>query len=367
MPCECDNYINCNDPGIEVVTYSNDNAYSHKFSNESLIDNVMVFTHKMTRNFNVAHAWDRSINISHIISGCETKVTCDNHAQATPSCHLGEYCKIEKNVPYYWDEHRGIYVWKSITEIVNIGLSSNKTAAFKTKWGTSYFHKICIPNTTKVSGIEKFVMVKGGIQSVLAEVAYTYNPFPVTDAGGTWGLYGNTVTKVAVPDTANVACILLFPTVPKQAIAQDNDVIHYGFYDYNATDGGFIETRLPEEDGGKDYFYPYWCRQMPFDPLWRQTADQRYNVIYSKGQLDVSGHSVYTPQRPEVYPFPFGSFALNSSSDFIASCVLQFGDRAEGKGVVYNECSVADLIAAIKSAGPSMSGAYSTTFPVSPL
>jgi hypothetical protein len=279
---------------------------------------------------------------------------------------VNEHCKREVNVPWYWDRQRGIYVWKSVVEELKFSITSDKVAGFRMKFGPELFHKVIIPTSVVTSGTERFVMMKDGVESVLAEVTYSYNPFPVHDGGGaTWGLYGNTIERTYAPDTQDVACILCFPLVPKQAIPLDNDVISYGFYDYNAILGGFVESSLPSDDGGKDYFYPYWCRSMPTDPLWRTVADERYGVIRSGG--DLSGTTTWTPPDPTEYPLPFGSFALDSKENFIASCILQFGEHAESKGVVYNEARMGNLFTAITKAGVSMQGPYTALHPVVPL
>lgn len=370
MACDCDTYIDCGDSKMEVGVYDETNAYSHSYVNTVASDDVLGVYQKTSRSFSVQYGWDRAITPGHVLTGCgstDPRIMCDNESAATPSSACSEQCKRETNVPYYWDRQRGIYVWKHVEEELSFAVTSSKTAAFRLKWGTGYFHKICITNSVKTSGKERFIMMKDGVQTVLAEVEYTYNPFPATESGGaTWGLYGNTVTRTAVPDTADVACILLFPTVPKQAIALDNDVIAYGFYDYNSVEGGFIECSLPADDGGKDYFYPYWCRQMPTDPLWRSVADQRHSVIYSAGKMNLGGTGAWYPAPPTVYPWPFGSFALDSKENFIASCVLQFGERAGGKGAVYNE-AIGDLFKAVASAGVTLAGPYTAVHPVVPL
>lgn len=373
MSCECSKYVNCGDATIELATYDDSSEFSHSVSQTVLSDDVLVFLQKTTRSFFVSYAWDRSIKPGYVLSGCGNvpRVVCDNVQEAIPSSSCREYCSRECNIPYYWDRQRDIYVWKSIKEELDFSVASNKTAAFRMKWGTGQFHKICIPNTVRTLGAERFLMVKNGVQSVLAEVEYTYNPFPLTESGGaTWGLYGSTISRSATPDTADIACILLFPTVPKQAIALDSDVIAYGFYDYNAVEGGFTESSLPKDDGGKDYFYPYWCRSMPTDPLWRQVADTRYEVIYSGGSLgpglNLEGVTAWTPSKPLINPWPFGSFALDSKENFIASCVAQFGERV-GKGIVYNESNVGNLFEALTKAGVSTRGPYTALYPVTPL
>lgn len=220
-------------------------------------------------------------------------------------------------------------------------------------------------------------MVRKGEKVVVAEAEYDYNPFPVNDvSGGNWGLYGNVVNNISSPDSEDVACILVFPTPPKLAMCQDNDCLFYGFYDYNAVEGGFVENSLSKDDGGKDYFYPYWCRSMPIDPLWRQVADTRYQVIYTGAKtqvggslgpgLNLEGVTGWTPSKPLINPWPFGSFALDSKENFIASCVAQFGERV-GKGIVYNESNVGNLFEALTKAGVSTRGPYTALYPVTPL
>lgn len=372
MACDCDEYIDCEDGSVEVAAEtSTSDSFGHAVCHTLTLDGVLEFSEKTTRVFAVSYAWDKAVTPGYVLTGCggsEPIQVCGNDVTAVSLSSCSENCVREKNVPYYWDRQRDIYVWKNIKEELNFSISSNKTAAFKMKWGTGQFHKICIPNTVRTLGTERFLMVKNGVQSVLAEVEYTYSPFPLTESGGaTWGLYGNTILRSAVPETADIACILLFPTVPKQAIALDSDVIAYGFYDYNAVEGGFTESSLPKDDGGKDYFYPYWCRCMPTDPLWRSVADQRYDVIYSAGQINLGGTGSWTPGTPAEYPWPFGSFTLDSKENFIASCILQFGERAGSRGVVYNESSLGDLFEAITKTGAPVQGPYTAMYPVTPL
>lgn len=368
MACNCDDYVNCDDRFIETVQYSDNYSFSHEYNNTVTSDDVLEVYQKTSRMFSVSASWDRSITPGYVVQ-CDTGLLkCDDALNAIPSSNCSEHCLRETNVPYYFDRKQKIYVWKHVKEELIFSVSSTKCAAFKTKWGMTHFHKLCIPTTVRTVGKEQFIMLKDGIKTVLAEVEYNYNPFPVNDIrGGTWGLYGNIISKDAPPDTADVACILIVPLPPKLAIAYDNDVIHYGFYDYNAVEAGFVENSLAKDDGGKDYFYPYWCRSMPIDPLWRSVADQRYNVTYSAGQLDLHGTTEWTPPVPQEYPFPFGSFALDSKENFIASCILQFGEHTSSKGLVYNEASIGDLFAAITKAGVPITTKFTAVFPVTPL
>lgn len=379
MSCDCGQYIDCGDKSLETATYDESSDFSHSYTRTVTTDDVLEFVHKTVRLFSVSYGWDRAIDPGYVLAGCaEDYFKCDSSANAIPSATCSESCLIEKKVPYYWDRLRGIYLWKHIREELVFSVTSSKSAAFKVKWGIFRGNKVCIPNSVRTVGVERFVMFKDGVQKVLAEVEYSYNPFPQNDIqGGNWGLYGNVVNNTSSPDTADVACILVFPTPPKLAMCQDNDCLYYGFYDYNAVEGGFVENSLPRDDGGKDYFYPYWCRQMPPDSVWRATADQRYEVIYAGSKtetggsvsagLNLEGTTSWAPPTPTVYPWPIGSIALDSKEQFIASLILQFGDHAGGQGIVHNESNIGDLFTAIKAGGAPLGGRYSALFPVTPL
>lgn len=370
VSCNCNEYIDCGDSNREGATSSGYEGYTHTYKNESTITNMpFAYTFKVDREFKCYFGWDRTIDSGYLVMCGAESITCDKSSTATPSCAQSESCIIETNVPYYIDRQRDIFVWKNVKESLSWSESSGgKTAKFRLKFGAGYFHKICIKNAVKTYGTETFKMSVKGVESILATQSYEYNPFPMTEGGGaTWGLYGNTVQRSATPDTLDVAQILLFPLVPKQAIPQDNDVIAYGFYDYNSTEGGFTECSLPKDDGGKDYFYPYWCRQMPYDALWRETADVRYGMIYSlkENPVGVAGTASWTPPPPIVNEFPFGSLAFDSESNFMASMLLQFGQHVDSKGVVYNKASFGDLFTAL---GKSVTLKEYTKFdPIAPI
>jgi len=369
MACDCDHYIKCKDQYFELDAHSDSESYSHTVSVSTTTNEPFGVTSSTTRSFSCDYGWDRDISPGYAVAGCEYLVGCEGGpASAVPHAVVSESCQREVNIPYYIDRQRGIYVWKHHVETLSFNISSGgKTAAFREKWGTGYFHKIIIPTSVVTHGTEQFILQNGGERSVLAEVSYTYKPFPATGATGAWGLYGAKQFRDVQPDTADVACILIFPLVPKQATAMDNDVCFYGFYDYNTTEAGMMESGLPHDDGGKDYFYPYWCRCMPTDSIWRATADQRYEVIYDSGRTNLAGSSAWTPPTPDVYSMPFGSFAVDSKDAFIASCLLQFSDRANSKGVVYNRSSLGDLYAAIFDKNKITRNAYTAIYPVTPI
>ncbi len=377
MSCNCDQHIDCGDiPEIAIESISDTVSYSHTVTHSISVDNLQSVTvlETTTRSFSVDHGWDRDKSIDHFVL-CQdgTPITCENTTTAIPSAQCTEHCIREINIPYYLDRQQNILVYKRIREQLDFDVSSGgKTANFRLKSGTGQYHKIIIKDTVKTQGLEQFIFVKDGISKVLASQVYEYNPFPATEGGGaTWGLYGDVVQRnqnpaFGDPAEANVACILLFPNPPKQAIPQDNDVIAYGFYDYNAIDGGFVETSLAKDDGGKDYFYPYWLRQMPVSSVWRETADTRYGAIIN-GTLNLEGSQPWIPPNPQTYTLPFGSFAVDTKANFMYSLLVQMSDRAGGSGVVINYTSFGDLLEAIYTKNKLPTREFRDLFPVSPL
>ena len=135
MACNCENYINCNDPKIEAAIYNTDNAFSHKVSHTSMSDDVLDFYHKTERSFSVSYGWDRTIEPGYVV-GCagtgstsSVQLICDKSNEALPIANCSEYCVRESNIPWYWDRQRGIYVWKHVREVLDFSITSDKTAA----------------------------------------------------------------------------------------------------------------------------------------------------------------------------------------------------------------------------------------------
>ena len=375
--CDCSNYIDCKASSVQMGTTSPDTAYGHTVNNPvSSSNGLFPFYWKTSRTFKVNYGSSVPLGVKYFLSGCSDDGSlsqCGVPINVMYHAVCVEDCTIESNVPYYFDRQRGIYIWKYTKETLSFNVTSDKVALFKVKGGNVALNKICIPTSVKTHGTEQFIMVQNGVKTVLATATYSYNPFPASDGGGaTWGLYGNTVTRTATPDTPDVACILIFPTVGAQAIPLDPDVIAYGFYDYNATDGGFTVSSLASDDGGEDYFYPYWCRQMPTDPLWRQVADIRFGVISSADasdptkQINEAGTTPWVPAAPTYYQWPCGSFAIDPVGDTVGSFILQFSDKAGGGGVVFNQSSFADLDKGLTKNNITL-GAFTSFLPVAPL
>jgi hypothetical protein len=258
---------------------------------------------------------------------------------------------------------------KTVTETLTFAQAGDQTALFKLKFGVQRFHKACLSAATKVQGSEEFFLYKNGIRTSMIRATYRRSPWPDSEGGQSYNGNGDVYQTNVTPDTPNVGLILIWPTVPSQALPLDPDVLHYGFYDYNAIGSGFTASDLGPLDGGKDYFYPYWCRHMPFIPEWRLCADMRWNAQSSFPPLLKFPASIpWTPDPPDTYFLPFGSFMLDSLDNFIYSCLLKFSDGCSISGAIINYASIGDLYTALYTANKlPIQGTNNVFYPVAPL
>ena len=208
---------------------------------------------------------------------------------------VSEDCLRKRTTLLYFDPLYKVLLVREEEQHFTFEVSSDKMALFRGKFGNSLHHKFILKKDDgEGDGKEIFTLYwqeGGGIQSrELYRSEYGFNPMPESTGQGTWGLYGNIIQKTCATAEDNVSMILVVPQPQSLAIPIDCDVNEWGFYDYLATEGGFIKTDLPELDGGMDFFYPEWCRNMMHDEIWRAEADSRYSIAW--GPLP----------RPEIVP-----------------------------------------------------------------
>jgi len=372
MACNCKDYIDCADPVMSISSFDDSAGYTHTMSLKLTCDNLPFKSLESTdRTFSVQYGWDRDVKPGFLIAGYCSEVinmqTCGRDETAKASAICSESCTRTTTIPYYIDRINNIYVYKQIVQSLNFNINSlGKTATFRLKFGSGAFHKILIPKSVCTNVTESFIYSKNQVETTILTGSFKYNPFPYSEGSSTWGLYGNTINQTANMSkvTPDIACILLFPTVPSLAIPLDDDVINYGFYDYNAILGGFNVSTLPADDGGKDYFYPYWCRQMPIDSYWRKSADERWESITTK--IINARVDPYTILTPSTYSLPFGSFAVKDKDSFVNSLLVHLSDELNRKGVIINDSSIGDLYDIIFKDNKIIPKQWWDIFPVTP-
>lgn len=302
-------FIRCGDEEVTVESSkSSQSQFNHSVHNSLLgtYNDIPLTFLKTDRTYSVNYSSNESKDVSKGVRAhpnYNLQICADTTSSMSGSA--SEDCTITTTEILFYDYHRKILLLNERVETINFNIHSGETALIRGKWGNSHHLKIKIKDT-KVFGVQKFrlISILEGIDTYLYTLNYEMDPFPESTGMATWGLYGNLVEKDATNYEPGVQLILLYPQPASLGIplnsggAHGGDVCHYGFYDYNAKEGGFISTDLPRLDGGKDMFYPVWCRNMLFDQAWRDAADRRFSVFFDKGKLT---DSIYTCPLPPYY------------------------------------------------------------------
>lgn len=232
-------------------------------------------------------------------------VACYDH-QVVNDASVSEHYRTIDSSLIYLDLRTDIRVYKTVTETIDFYCQSAETAAFKTVWGNVYPHKLKVVSAPKT----KVILYTAVIGAKTEELKL------------------RTINSNRHSDTNPL--ILIYPNPPSQADPLDADVKKYGFYDYNADswDG------LAKDDGGKDYYYPEWCRELGVDNSRDyRLRDARFNVLLTLPQDrtdSTMGESVILPG----HTFPTGNCAISREGDTLLSFLV---DETEAINRLYNK------------------------------
>lgn len=346
----CNDYTDCgNTTELPAGSYSSASWY-HAID-LSVGSDATLYQSKVTRRFGVEYDKAQKQSISKVISYRGEITNCaGSAATGSHNSSISEDCRITKRVPYYIDRTNDIYVVREVDESLSFSVTSDKVAIFRQMYGNMAFHKLLIKKGTMVQGRETFYLIKGGVKTALASSSYTFNPFGANGPQRIYGLNGAVIeqdTRYGEP-TPDVVQVIVLPPPPSMGIPLDADIAKYGFYDYLAleegTGGAF--SSLMKDDGGQDFFYPAWCRAMESDILWQETRDRRFELNYpgyKQPKPELMKGAEWTPPAPDVYPWPFGSFAVDADGNYIYSALLEFSQKAQGGKIIYHQSSIGDL------------------------
>ena len=296
-------------------------------------------------------------------------VSCTS-GNSTHTGMVSEDCTQTMIIPMYLNRSDNIFVYKKIVETIKFEVTAHpKLAGFRGKWGVQYFWKFVIKKQDKeaLERVESFHIVNKDIDKIISTTTSYSNPFPEVQAEATWGLYGNMVyhTNAETSIDPTIRQILVIPAPPSLSLPQDfgvdatPSINNYGFYDYNATDAGFTPTTLGADDGGKDFYYPYWLRQMTPNTYMRTWADNKWSYLADKAVPTASAG--WTPPDPEVYSLPFGSFVKDPTGNYIYSALFE---HTNGTNVVYNDSNIKDLFSKILTYGEPRIGGNAIFYPI---
>lgn len=334
MSVECNGpFLKCGDMGTYKYESSSSSSsgfdHSHHFlSTVKLVDpgahpaGLVVNPYDVTRTYSASWSSSSSTSVSSAayVYPSGAFAVCSTPGPSSHTCRVSENCSIKRQTLLFLSD--SVALIKHEEQVLRFEVGSSETVQFKGKWGNSTHHKVKIKDTVRVRAREWFALhvfrtehlLEGEpavFSQVTPDVEYAFMPFTGDDiAVGTWGLYGNLVTQGYSGWEPGVAMILVYPQPASLGIPLgDADIDHYGFYDYNAKEGGFTESALVRKDGGKDMFYPEWCRNMlPVQP-WREHADARYEIRWDPNRnksVVPPVHRQWSPPAPLTDSGSFG-------------------------------------------------------------
>lgn len=218
---------------------------------------------------------------------------CDDGDNNANSASVSESAVFLDSRIFILDPDNKNAFWCEYRDEMTFSAGSSDMAAFKMMFGTGWFHKLKITSVT-VQRSQSWHLMLNNVDSVVHTVSDSLN------------LYN-----------AQAPLILCWPIVPSMAIPLDEEIIEFGFYDYN--EGGPDEALArAEREGGKDFYYPEWLQAMGQDRT-RDIADaqDRFHVYFLHEYPAPLRQNFYCPGLP--YGEVRGNVAKDAAGNILAS------------------------------------------------
>lgn len=287
--------------------------HTHNTDYEVSLCGINIPVIKTNRIFNATYysRYSLPLDFTAIVTDFINITNCGEYdTEYKESLVVSEDCSIISSTLHYVDHRYKMVLYKKTTDTIKMFVSSELTAGFKESSGTGVYHMALITEENygeRTERREEWVLSLGGVESVVATYTQKLHPFGPKNDGRSL-IEIDPEYKGLYPDfrpDPEVRKILILDQPPSQAIPYTDYVVRLGFYDYGNLPGG--ESELNKLDGGgKDMFYPEWCRNLQSDPVWRAVADRRYAVTWFHDDL-IEDHS-YKPPPITVDPIPRGTF-----------------------------------------------------------
>lgn len=233
---------------------------------------------------------------------CFVIVCSDANPRDTFNQSIKEDCTIEKSTLCYLDHRSEVLLYRYEKQWIKFDKTTTDQCWWKTEFDALGTGKITLEKGDVNSGrtVEWRLVIRGEQTTVHVETDTTFNPFG--EAYSVERLDG-TMTD---PD---IVQIFSLPQPPSKAIPYDQDILALegygnGLYDYGNEPGEESELNVLD-GGGKDMFYPKWCRGLHADPIWREIADNRYNITWNHN--DLVTNKVWYPPTIATDPIPKGN------------------------------------------------------------
>jgi len=295
MSDPCTGLLSCSGESVTVPTES-DTIYSlTQVKNRTVnmtVGGLAIPVQVRKRNFAISSTVKSLNNVAAVVHDLNNENPSSYYVCQSPtttySGQVSESYECLDSVIYFMDLRYNNFAIKEVHEILTFGLGGSDTAAFKEPFGTGIYSKFKIVSANIVRTTTYYQILNGG-KKVL------------------------TVNNVTVPlYSAGSPLILVFPNVPSLATPLDADIKQYGFYDYNAIGGDGLQ------DGGKDYYFPAWCRQLGTanQTLDVQEATDRYSSVFLLQPYPATGPISPPPIATDVY---YGSIAVDPKGNIFTS------------------------------------------------
>lgn len=209
---------------------------------------------------------------------------------------LVDSCIQKRSTLLYMDSLKGIYIWKYEEQEVQINFQVGINSYVDTINGVDFCY-----------GIVPLLRTINAEVVPIAGFYYVTNPTEI--------LCKETIYAIT-PNDVNKQILVSEHTYTKDALANKPP---------NEGDTSFTA----QFDGGIDFYYPLWCRNMLDDPLWRQAAQDRWTQdphvvgsIYPIPNNISSSKDIEDMLKINTDPQQVGSIVFNTKGKFIESLIF---------------------------------------------
>lgn len=246
---------------------------------------------------------------------------------------IQDSCVTQKSTIYFLDERYGVCLYKTVSSTINLPRKQSQEVSHYIAYGATARSATIIirPEDYTASSTEKWHLVIDGIDAVVAESTLELFPF------------GEPMDSYAYEDVCEVFCLPKIPASSHVEPSSETNTAPAAAGDFGAYEDRYDDPfgTDAQADGGTDYFYPEWCRSLPVDQFWAETAANRYSFTMPGITSDPAGTAPYTPPEVTVEPMPVGSFARHPVlGDMYQFLISQFN----GTNIVVSSANINSFI-----------------------
>lgn len=299
-----DGYNICTDlnyvcPGIvnRDVEWGGHSSISHSRHSQTTItvDGVSILKQKIDREFSIEYhenvVWTGTARV--VIGEESTPYFCEESVTGDWGSSIRENITWLDTEILYLDHVKGIMFWREQTQTCTFATPNQKTALFRSQWGSFYSYWMMVSPERQTTTRWKLLVGKKIIE------LHT--------------VVGPSITPGAPQYN------ILFPLPPSNVTPVDQPVRSpESFYDY------YTDIELQNADGGQDWYYPDWMRDVMGIDRSELVADAlvRYEWWYNSKQPLTPTETFTLPDLPPA--FPSGNATVDKFGNILVS--FQCGD-----------------------------------------